>query len=67
MDPKACLQRIFDAIEDLDDVEAVQATSDLLCWILRGGEVPMISSAQSDTLSRGLTDIAERLEMEIHS
>lgn len=61
MDPKACLQRILDNMANENDSETIQATSDLLIWILKGGEVPTVNSVQIVDLELGYTEIADFL------
>jgi len=61
MDPKACLQRILDSMDAELDSETVQATSDLLIWILQGGALPEVTSQQIAELTSGFADLADIL------
>lgn len=59
MDPQACLDRLMRALRERDNEEAVQASSDLLCWLLAGGFVPRNNSGTRAEISVGLARVAD--------
>ena len=61
MDPTACLMRLCNALDEQWDSEAVQAASDLLCWLLNGGERPLIKTTHY--LALKMAQLADRQAM----
>lgn len=49
MDPTACWQRIVDALQDNNTIEAIDAAIDLAAWLNRGGFMPEIENSGQHT------------------
>ena len=65
MDPEATLADLLWTLNgkaEYSESEAVQFASDLLVWILSGGEVPPSNSSQREVIRLGLARIADKLE-----
>jgi len=53
--------RLCNALDEQWDSEAVQAASDLLCWLLNGGERPLIKTTHY--LALKMAQLADRQAM----
>ena len=62
MDPKACLNALLDAIRSNQTGETVQHASDLLMWILAGGEIPETNTLQRNFINDGLARAIDMLD-----
>lgn len=63
MDPNACLQRLLKAIREQDHSETVQASADLLGWLLAGGALPDETGRLNRAfIEQGLARAADALE-----
>jgi hypothetical protein len=56
MDPQACWQRIFDAFEEQNQDEALDACEDLAKWIRKGGTMPTIQRYELEFLLQAVAD-----------